>query len=178
MLDTEMRWWLMLSCAAVIAGAFIGLWLRKAWWRLKMRRRFSVARHAESQAVRLLEKQGFEIIAQQPQQQCQMWVDGDELIYTLRADYLVASREKTYVAEVKSGSSVNSIGHVGTRRQLLEYLHGYQVDGALLVDVTNRKVQHIEFSARNTSGHSTKLRAYALSFTLGILITLAFHYGL
>ena len=58
-----------------------------------------------------------------------------------RADLLVEARSRSgflrgqrFVAEVKTGERAIDPTHPATRRQLMEYLHVFEVDGVLLVD--------------------------------------------
>ena len=81
-------------------------------------------------------------------------VDGEPLNVPLRADYMVSRRGRRYIAEVKSGKSAPRLSTAATRRQLLEYLVAFEVDGVLLVDGEERQVHEVVFPvpSRDQSG--------------------------
>ena len=64
-----------------------------------------------------------------------------------RADLLVERDGRLYVADVKSGALATDPTLPATRRQLLEYLLAYEVDGALLVDMEARQIREVVFPA-------------------------------
>jgi hypothetical protein len=73
-------------------------------------------------------------------------VSGREVEVRLFADLLVARGRKRYVAEVKTGAVAPRIDNAPTRRQLLEYLFAFGVDGVLLVDASADRVHEVVFS--------------------------------
>ncbi len=129
------------------------LWLAALWgWRRARtrlsrasRRRNRRARRAETEAERLLESAGFAILERQLTQRWQLEVDGEPQEVLCRADLLVARRRRLYVADVKSGQTAPDPRQPATRRQLLEYLLAFDVDGALVVDMRRRRVHAVAF---------------------------------
>ncbi len=120
---------------------FLGRWWRGFW----LRRRMGEARVAEEEAGRLLEAKGFKIIDRQRRTEVITYVDGKPHIGFVQADFIVAKKDKTYVAEVKTGSYASDVSEPATRRQLLEYDFVYKPDGILLVDMVEKRIHLIEF---------------------------------
>src|SRR5437870_3304406 len=91
----------------------------------------------ERQAVGLLERAGYRVVASQHAGAFEVLVDGERQRFLLRADYLVQRRSdgRLLLAEVKTGAVAPRLEHGPTRRQLLEYAlaYGDQVGGVLLV---------------------------------------------
>ena len=69
----------------------------------------------------------------------------DGITVHLRADFLAERRGETFVAEVKAGAESVKVTGRATRRQLLEYLFAFEVDGVLLVDMQAEKVRVVDF---------------------------------
>ena len=78
-----------------------------------------------------------------------MEIDGQPVEVRSRADLLVewtrGSIPRRFVAEVKTGRRAPEPTLPATRRQLLEYLHVFDVEGVLLVDMERRKIKRIGF---------------------------------
>lgn len=141
-------------------------------WRL--RRRWSHARAVERQAAHLLEDFGYTVLARQIDISYTVLVDGQPTEVPLRADYLVSRGGRQFVAEVKSGSVAPRLDTAATRRQLLEYLVAFQVDGVLLVDGEQRQVHEVTFPmARSQAGEVSSAR-----FTVYVIIALFVAFGL
>jgi hypothetical protein len=87
-------------------------------------------------------------------------VDGEQFWIPLRADFLVARGERTYIAEVKSGRFAPRLQTAATRRQLLEYLVAYDVDGVLLVDPEKQRIQEVVFPGTKSGEGSEATRGY------------------
>jgi hypothetical protein len=130
-----------------------GAWLR----RRLLAGRFRKARQGESRARDLLEAHGYAVIASQALRSYILTLDGAEMQIALRADYLVTRDGLRYVAEVKTGAYAPQIRTGGTRRQLLEYRVAFDVDGVLLVDAEEERVQVVGFplaASRRPKGSS------------------------
>ena len=63
----------------------------------------------------------------------------------LCADLILSRNGKRFVADVKTGKAAPEISTASTRRQLLEYLHAYPVDGFLVVDMASKEIKEVEF---------------------------------
>lgn len=128
--------------------------LRLAWNRGIAARR--VGRHrrlgaaGEKLAKKLLHQSGFRILAEQSSGSYELLVEGDRFRVQLRADYVVSQKGKTYVAEVKSGEESVKVTGRATRRQLLEYLYAFEVNGVLLVDMREQSIRRVEFPSVRT----------------------------
>ncbi len=136
-----------LVTAVALAIVLTALLLAARRWyrRLVRQRRWSRSRSAESEAPRLLEKLGYGVLGAQVEGSYSLLVDGQPIEVPLRADYIVRRRGRRFVAEVKSGRFAPRLDTAATRRQLLEYLIAFQVDGVLLVDGEARRVHQVEF---------------------------------
>ncbi len=141
----DLGWIVALLCAAVSFVAALGWWWASTRGRRGVHRRQGVARAGESAAERLLERYGYTIEDRQVSQAWTLWVDGEPLAVTARADLLVRKHGRTYVAEVKTGTRAPDPKHPPTRRQLLEYSVVFDVDGVLLVDMEHEHVMLVEF---------------------------------
>lgn len=150
-LESLLRWFS--TQAQWVALAFLFLLLvqslRLVWLRSEAGRR--VSRHrkrgagAEMAAARLLEASGYRIVERQPQGGYEMEVDQRLAKVRLRGDYLVTLGERRYLAEVKSGLESAKVSGRATRRQLLEYLFAFEVDGVLLVDMHAERIVPVSF---------------------------------
>ncbi|HMV67522.1 MAG TPA: PD-(D/E)XK nuclease family protein, partial [Myxococcota bacterium] len=105
------------------------------------------ARAAEDEAERLLAREGYALIERQAAAALLIEVDGEPREVGCRADLLVERDGRLYVADVKSGALATDPTLPATRRQLLEYLLAYEVDGALLVDMEARQIREVVFPA-------------------------------
>jgi hypothetical protein len=126
--------WIYVACA--VAGMLVWhvLWSRlRAWFdRSGRQRRARLALRAERAAEKILRKAGFRVLEAQARISWPVVFGDETLLFELRADFIVED-DRRYVAEVKTGDVV-SLRHGGTRRQLLEYLLAFDVDGVLLID--------------------------------------------
>ena len=132
----------------------VALW---GWWRASSRtsrasrRRNRRARKAESQAERLLEAEGYSILDRQLTQRWELEIDGEAREVFCRADLLVERGPDLYIADVKSGAVAPDPRQPATRRQLLEYLLAFDVDGALVVDMQRQRVLTVAFPGLSLS---------------------------
>jgi hypothetical protein len=150
---------LTLVVIAAVAGAIVALWLA-GWWRGRRGSAIAKARAAragagEADAVALLERAGFAIVARQARAWWRPLVDGEPLELELRADYLVERDGELLVAEVKTGEAAPRLDTAATRRQLLEYQVAFGVafgaEGVLLVCPEAGTVQRIRFPGVSSS---------------------------
>jgi hypothetical protein len=144
------------------------------------RRRLAAARErgawGEARAEGLLRRRGFHIEGRQVGATYHLGVDGDPLAVDLRADYLVSAGGRRYVAEVKTGTLAPRLSTATTRRQLLEYRVAFDVDGVLLVDAEDDRVQLVEFplAGQGPGGAGAgRLLWLGAGIAAGVLATLA-----
>lgn len=142
-----MTWttWLLLAAIAALLLALLGWWRASTRMSRANRARQVVARAGEVEAERLLSRQGFTILDRQQTAWWSLRVDGEPVEVWCRADLLVERAGVRFVAEVKTGARAPDPTRPATRRQLLEYLHAFEVDGVLLVDVPAARVVRVEW---------------------------------
>jgi len=144
--------WIAIAALAVVFAVTQALrrsatvWLEK--WRLAQRAEHAAS--AEAWAAHLLRDAGYDILGAQVKTSYVLGVDRREMVIGLRADYVVRRKGRTFVAEVKSGRYAPSLETAATRRQLLEYLLAFDVDGVLLVDAEAGQIQQITFFPTET----------------------------
>jgi hypothetical protein len=131
----------------LLAGAY--LWHKTTRWyrRIGLQRRFARAQRKEAEAARILQEHGYRVLGAQVEGSITLIQDGEALQAPLRADYWVERGGRSFIAEAKSGNKVTNVLDRGTRRQLLEYLLAYEVDGVLLVNTEERSVSEVRFAA-------------------------------
>ncbi|HHO53699.1 MAG TPA: hypothetical protein ENK18_23210 [Deltaproteobacteria bacterium] len=102
--------------------------------------------------MRLLQRSGFGILEHQPWTEWPMEIDGDVVWVSCRGDLLVEATETAlappgsrFIAEVKTGLRAPDPTHPSTRRQLLEYLAAFDVDGVLLIDMERGQIHAVAF---------------------------------
>lgn len=122
----------------------------RLWW-AKSAAAFRVGRHrrlgadGERRARALLKKEGYRVCEVQKGGTYVLMIDGKETAIHLRSDYLVEKCGRRFVAEVKSGALSVKVTSRATRRQLLEYLLAFDVDGVLLVDMHACQIREVTF---------------------------------
>jgi hypothetical protein len=129
------------ALAALVLARLVRRW-RGSW---RARRRAVRAGAGEDDAVGLLRRAGFRIVAVQARTRWAPLVDGEPYELELRADYLVEADGELLVAEVKTGDAAPKLSTAATRRQLLEYHVAFAVDGVLLVCPELGTIHRIEF---------------------------------
>lgn len=120
------------------------------------RKRFARGNKLELDAKSFLQNKGYTILDYQGTYEHHYLVDGVDHTATIQPDYMVKRKGKTYIVEVKSGTSAISAQNRHTRRQLLEYDYVIENDGVLLLDMENHHLQVIQFRTK-AQKHSTTL---------------------
>ena len=140
-------WWpvVAFALALIVVLQWLTGWGRRRSRRERIVTRVRTAVAGEHAASAWLEELGFEILGAQVAAQYAVLVDGEEKAIGIRADYLVARDRRRFVVEVKTGDVAPRIETSATRRQLLEYLVAFEVDGVLLLDMQKRAVHEVEF---------------------------------
>lgn len=130
----------------LLAGILVGSLMRKQQARSKARERNGRAQRGEVEAPAILRAAGYRVVETQARRLSIIEVDGEEKPFGLRADLIVQdSSGRRFVADVKTGKEAPKPTNASTRRQLLEYVLIYQVEGVLLVDMEQRKVMRVKF---------------------------------
>lgn len=151
--------------AGFLAEHFVSARLRSH----RARARLSRAKRGERRAADLLERLGYRIEGREVETEYAVRVGSASRRVLVRADYVVARASRRFVAEVKTGEAAD-IGSSATRRQLLEYERAFAVDGVLLVDPENARVDRVDFRFRR---ERALLRVAVLAFALGLAVAFA-----
>jgi hypothetical protein len=160
--------WPLAVLLALGLGVWVTLWLRGVLGRRSRQRRAARAIRAERNAASLLEAHGFAVLGRQVRQRWALSVDGQELPFTLVADYLVERQGLRWVAEVKTGERSLDLRHGPTRRQLLEYREAFAADGVLLVDTEGQTLRNVRFRGAAAGRSPSRLAAFVAMFALGL----------
>lgn len=136
---------LVLGFLALLFVQTLRLWLAKSAPAFRMGRHRLLGADGERRARSLLKKEGYRLVAEQEGGSYSLFIDGRATAIHLRSDYLVEKRGRRFVAEVKSGAESVKVTSRATRRQLLEYLLAFEVDGVLLVDMHAHQIREISF---------------------------------
>jgi Holliday junction resolvase-like predicted endonuclease len=133
--------------AGAVVLSFVVLRVRSWVESVRVRRRLRRGVRGQRRARTYLEQLGFDILAEEHELSAEMEVDGELMAYTLRIDYLVQKRRRTYGVEVKTGEQAGDPCYRATRRQLLEYSQALPVavDGLLLLDMEQRRLMEVRF---------------------------------
>ncbi len=123
-----------LACAA---------WARGMLRSFSARRRMRRAVRGERSAEALLSSHGYAIEGRQVGGLIALDVDGVPEHAAVRCDLVVTRGGRRFVAEVKTGVLAPRLDHAPTRRQLIEYLLAFDVDGVLLVEPEAGRVRTI-----------------------------------
>lgn len=132
----------------------VRLWLQRGRAARRVARHRELGQGAEKVARQLLLRSGYKIVAEQATSAYEILVDGLPVKIHLRSDFVVKKGKQSFVAEAKGGEISAKVTGRATRRQLLEYLLAFDVDGVLLVDVQGRRVTQIEFPLPQSRRHS------------------------
>ena len=124
---------------------WLGWRIRKAWKNFLFSRIRRRGQLGEENAIKILEKNGYQVVQSQVSFPGYMFVDDLKQEFDVRPDFIVEKDGLKYLAEVKTGDAALTKNR-GTRRQLLEYTKVGNTDTVILVDATNGKVQKIRFS--------------------------------
>lgn len=108
-------------------------------------KRFKRGSDLEKQGRDFLIKEGFRIEHEQYLAHHHFYVDKQKVSIGVIPDYIVSKGGKTYIVDVKSGTSAISLKDKSTRRQLLEYDHAIPNDGIYLLDMENKKLKLVSF---------------------------------
>lgn len=146
------------------------IWTKSQLKRRRLIKRVHHAIRGEQQAESLLINAGFSILEKQKCSKLSMWVNGEEYIYDVRPDIFCEKKGAVYLVEVKTGIKATDPTSTATRRQLLEYFHGFAVDGVLLVNPENNEIHEISFS-RTQKIKQSLVKMWIFAFILGAVFT-------
>ncbi|GAB6156909.1 hypothetical protein JCM39194_01090 [Desulfotomaculum varum] len=156
----------------LITGALIIYNLSKWWQSFRARRRVRQAGKAEAAAGRLLESEGYRILAVQERVPIVTKINGKPQKSHIQADFIVQKGKRIFVVDVKTGEVAQKPAAPENRRQLLEYFLVYRPHGVLVLDMDKRKLYHLEFEIKFPSLRVVRPVPCILSFCAGILAAL------
>lgn len=148
-------------------------WFRGFKRRRVARRRARRAAAGEVEAEALAKQLGYRVVERQAATVWQIQVDGEPTPIALRADLMLSKGGRRFVADVKTGQKAPSITNSKTRRQLLEYFLAYDVDGVVLIDMTDGRLRHVDFGPVERRV-AMRLGPLVGAFLLGAAAALAF----
>lgn len=163
---------------SAIAGAITYYWFIKFRLKLKLSKRFKKAFDGEKSAHTLLEKNGYLLDQTQKVSSLKMYVNNQSFSYKVRPDGFATKEGKSFLVEVKTGKVATNPTLIATRRQLLEYFHGFDVDGVLLVDAEEDQIHKIHFDQKIVREESEPIiikpskSKWMLAFILGFILAL------
>lgn len=173
----------------MVVGALLGVsflvggWLTHVAGRILRRRvlrqRFERAREGEEEARDLLTAAGFSVLQEQATAVSCLQVDGNEVAFEVRADFLVQRGARRGVVEVKTGAQAPDPAHAATRRQLREYQAVFECDELYLLDADAGAIQQISFPARaNTAARGFTVAVAGMTFVVGLIAGILLAAGL
>lgn len=183
---------LVIALISALIGAYLFFAITKFLLRLKLKKRFQRASIGEGTAQTLLEEMGYTIEETQKTSLLSMWINDEEFSYIVRPDAFAIKDNERYLVEVKTGKVATNPKHTATRRQLLEYFHGFDVDGVLLIDAELQKIHRVHFESRLFNQETPRLvkevnvkaleptskKPIVIAFVLGFLVATGwFFYG-
>lgn len=130
---------------ALLLALVVYQWFRVYQQRRVQLRRMKRGKRLEREARHFLLRKGFQVVDEQVEIVHVYQVDGEPQSSVIVLDYLVKKGGKTFIVEVKSGTSAISAQNGATRRQLLEYDFVLPNDGIYLLDMENRKMHLVRF---------------------------------
>lgn len=148
--EAHLGWLLSAAFAAILILIVIARAVRRSFRSWRAQRRGKAASRSEKAAAQLLEREGYRVLESQVRAYWTVKIDGEPHDIEIRADHLVESAGRRYIAEVKMGAEAPQITTAATRRQLLEYRCAYDVDGILLVDMQKLVIRLVEFDLNDT----------------------------
>lgn len=156
----------------LVVGALFGACcLQYLWKKLRQHERRAVAKRAqtgESDAEKLLRRQGYTILDAQVRRPVGMTVDGERVESFIKADYLVRKSGRIFLVEVKTGKQAN-VRLPNVRRQLFEYQNIFHTDGILFIDMNKYDIMEVSFD--EDRGAQPTLGIFLGGVLAGVLIT-------
>lgn len=136
---------ILLVLALLVAGAWLGVRIKERWYLWKHKQRLKTGGRAEKWARKALESDGFTILGEQVRAPVHMAIDGEWIEREVRLDLMAEKEQERFAVEVKSGQQAFDPGEAAIRRQMLEYVLVFGLDGILLADYNTQSFHTIEF---------------------------------
>lgn len=136
-----------------VIGLLLGAWLIKFFLQQKKTRSLKKiserAKLGESEAMKLLQQEGYHIIEEQARMPVKMMIGKERYESFIKADFIVEKNHKRYLAEVKTGKQANP-RLPNVRRQLFEYQNLFETDGILFIDMNKYDIIEVSFTVPET----------------------------
>ena len=135
--------------ATILIGFLLGLGVVLLIGRLLRPKTFAPTEtkpFSEQEVEGLLKKSGFEIEAKNPKASIITNIDGQDHYGEIQADYLVSQNKNKYVVIVKTGIEPLDPNEPAMRRRLLEYHHGFNSRGIIVLDPNQGQLNLVKFS--------------------------------
>ncbi len=164
-----------LLAMAALLGGLLFLKARSFLSRSRGAARSRRGKRLEGRAGSLLAAGGFRVLGEQVPGEIGLFVDGERVTSTIHVDFLARRGGLLYAADSKSGDAAANPPRADVRRQLLEYCLTYDCDGALLIDMENRRINEIEFDYPGLDSNKPGTAAWPLilAFVTGLAGLLA-----
>ena len=154
----------------IILGGLLLFLLLKCWDRIIRLRYLKRARIGETDAIKLLESEGYKIIGIQERKTIITRINGSPQKNHLTVDIIAKKKGRVYIAEVKTGKKASSPLLAGIRRQLLDYYLAYRPYGRLVVDMEKKLLHSIEFEIIDSK---SKRRIFIILVVLVICLAIS-----
>ena len=136
-----------------VIGLLLGAWLIKFFLQQKKTRSLKKiserAKLGESEAMKLLQQEGYHIIEEQARMPVKMMIGKERYESFIKADFIVEKNHKRYLAEVKTGKQANP-RLPNVRRHLFEYQNLFETDGILFIDMNKYDIIEVSFTVPET----------------------------
>lgn len=129
----------------------------------------------ERVAQQWLKKHGFKSIESQSVYHCSYFVDGKEVSFDVKPDFLAQKSGEEWLIEVKTGSAASPTT-IATRRQLREYASLFPGKRYALFDATKKHLYEVEFDEISDlhQNRTLNIAAILIAFLLGLFIAFRF----
>jgi hypothetical protein len=162
------------SVLGLMLGAWLALALRRTRETLRARAHNRRGKRAENAATKLLESNGYRIVARQDRRTYVVRQGDTKQNVELIIDFVVEKGGERLAAEVKSGGAAVGIERADTRRQLLEYQLALGCARVLLVDPERALITTLEFPIpRPPAAPAPKARSRSLVTAVVSLVLVA-----
>jgi hypothetical protein len=125
-------------------------------------------RRGEDEAEAELRRRFLRVV-RHPRREQRLWIDGRAQSYELCPDFVVGTKRRPLVIEVKSGKARDP-RDPATRRQLLEYALAFGARRVGLYDARERALQWIEFEVLPRRSRTRALALFAAGLLVGAAV--------
>lgn len=123
-----------------------------------------------SEAEKLLKKNGYEILARNKKESIVVRYNGKEHFGSLEADYVVRKAKKQFVVFEKKGETPFDPTEPALRRKLIEFERVFGLNGILLVDPDEGEINPVTFKFPKDRGLDFYFQFLAALCIIGVVI--------